>query len=100
MNLCIHYNTVDCVREDRTPKQKRRPSTKTCARCSSFVDSGKPRVEITAKARPVDRAFVMICLGKQLKWTVAAWERISACELVGTQYKVPRALIEELRRDL
>lgn len=97
MNACTLYNTTECVREDRAPKRKRRPSAGICARCSSFIDSGKPRVEIKAKGKPIDSAFVMICLGKQLKWTVAAWERIAACDLVGTQYKVPRELFEELK---
>lgn len=93
MNACTHFNQKSCVRAPL------RPSEGTCALCSSFVDSGKPRgaVAVTVKRRPVDPGFVMICLGKHLQWTVAAWERIAACELVGTQYKVPRALYEELK---
>lgn len=97
MNACTLYNTTECVREDRTPKRPRRPSAGICARCSSFVDSGQPRVEIKAKSKPIDPDHVMICLGKQLKWTVAGWERIAACEMVGNQYKVPRTLFDELQ---
>lgn len=59
MNLCTLYNTTECVRENRTPKQPRRPGVSTCAKCSAFTDSGSPRVPLTiaatVKVQPVPR---------------------------------------------